>query len=362
MVFGTDQPSEVALMFVVASTARAASMRHPLLSPVSATADVWIYTAVAVFSLSTFALLFAPSFDLKQHHYRSNMLTYVPLFVWIIPLLLVMWELPKKWRDGMYLKFESVVATTSSNTLKKWETVQLVVVKNHSTKRLTHSHPRLMITVMKSKGGTELLKTNGRINSRVVALNTASLQPNNTNFLTYSFDTILSTAMFRVQVLDVTSGGEDVVIAVGFFSMSLLTEGETTQVVPLKLPGTQKPFGSSTISCSYGIPGELLAIRERSSRNPLTAIMRSLCVSDSRLPIDHNRTPLYPSVVCRFASRPQRLPQDFELLRCFADCVEATSQEADRGNFSAVSNLLVNHVDPRFLDLVSWHSLTPFTL
>jgi hypothetical protein len=141
------------------------------------------------------------------------------------------------------------------------------------------------------------------------------------------------------------------VIAVGFFSMSLLKEGEITQVVQLKLPNTTKAFGSSTISCSYGIPGELLTIRERTSRNPLSSLVGSLC-ADSRLPIDYERTPIYPSVVSHFARQPQRLPQDFELLRCFADCVESTLTEVNRGSFSEVSNLLVNHVDPRFLDLV----------
>jgi hypothetical protein len=205
VVFGIDQPSEVALMFVVASAVRTCLIHHPNSSSVRAVDNVWVYFSVTLFIMASFALLVSRSQpDLNSGVPKwNNLATLITLLVCLAPVVVVLLELPKKWMDEVWLKFESVVATSSAKTLEKWETVQLVVVKNQCTitKKVVHSHPRLMITVMKSKGGSELLKANGRINSRVVALDPSSLQPVNTNFLTYSFDTILSTATFRVQVI-----------------------------------------------------------------------------------------------------------------------------------------------------------------
>lgn len=201
----STQLSEIASLFLLASTIRCFLLCRSFRPSIYLRKRCALEGSIILLSLSILALLFSshPSNLVSEPCSWHEFAVFTFWIAWVIPISVLLSSLVDHWLGELTLKLESVFAALSSDDLATWETVQLVLVKVQSSfgaPQSFDSHPRVMITVMKSKTGCELLKANGRINSQVVGLDSISLQPKSANFLKYSFDDVLSTVVFKVQV------------------------------------------------------------------------------------------------------------------------------------------------------------------
>ena len=260
--------------------------------------------------------------------------------------------------DSLFLRVELEQGSLTAAKLKDFETAALVIVRCYGLAAAKgriprDANPRLLITAV-TPSGLPLVRSSGQTNSRVLALDTRDMQPAAAHCLTYAIHdhdggvTLRSMACFKVEVLDTTGAGVDRVVAEGTFRMNLAAETEATVSVPLRRTAhasKRHADGSCVISCSYTIPGELLASRKRFARSPL---LHAMCARPAgRLLVDHF---LEPKALAQYSAAPDRLPHDHSLLHAAMQYLSPSMEAVCREGAAAA--VVVEDMDPRFLDLL----------
>jgi len=414
VTFGADDPTEVAVALAVASSMRLvwgyprqrSAASH---SSGSNLPSALRHLAVAAFALASWALLSEGSERAgRGKHYWTTSAGLVEwsavewgaiavgVIAFGVPTLQLGVIEPLQSGLGRLLVLEEArQATRTRDALSNFESVQLVVVRcdgllassSHSKKKkgssrasaaLRDANPRLVITAVTPEG-TPLVRSSGRLNSRVLSLSALDLQPSVAHCLTYCLaddndlqgfghQGLSGAACFTVELVDLTQDGVDEVVCRGSFRMSLAEEGQVSVSVPLRTTprAWAKRHGAGTVvlSCVYSVPGELLAARRQFRRHPVLRVLQRMCwpscasvvswcrggcchkkdngsskaVAKAVPPVSQATTVFAPLALAQHAAHEDRMPQDQRTLRAALQYLQPRIANAFANSRSTICN------------------------
>jgi len=420
VTFGADDPTEVAVATALVSSAKLAWGYPRMHSATSTMPKALRHLAVTAFALASWALLSDGSerAGRGKHYWQPAGLEewsvvewgaiVVAVLAFGVPALQLGLVKPLQSGLGRLLVLEEAQqATRTRAALSNFESVQLVVVRcngllassgkkkggsSRVSTALRDANPRLVITAMTPEG-TPLVRSSGRLNSRVLSLNAQDLQPSVAHCLTYcladdngslSFghQNVSGSACFSVELVDLAQDGVDQVVCRGSFRVSLAEEGQVSVSVPLRTTphawAKRHHSGTVAVSCVYSVPGELLASRRQFRRHPVLRVLQRLCLPSGASiaawcrgrgrrqndnegstkalakavpPVSQTETVFAPLALAQHAANEARMPQDQRTLRAALEYLQPQFASSSEPASAAAASLV--SIEARFMDMVA---------